>query len=317
MRLYPKEWRARYGDEFSELLEADFADLPRAWVRDVDVTVGAITARLAGLGLAGTTVHPGDRPRRSLGTLGCSLAVFLGVAVSIWSQLNIARRWADPAATATNTAIVIMTIAVALCAATVAVGAIPVAWTAAVIAVRRPEMGLRRPALLVLIGTAVLVVGAWHFHNGWSDTGGPLSSRQSMGPGGATAFMWISTLAVSAYWAHPTVLFSFPISEIAWMVISPVAVVLAVTGVVRILRRVDLPTRLFRFVSYLARIAVLGLGLFLFGTLTWLIDGGPGPGNHFQAGNVDMIGLVVMGIAFTAAARSAQRTAISPTATSD
>jgi hypothetical protein len=31
LRCYPKSWRARYGDEFAELLTADLSERPRSW----------------------------------------------------------------------------------------------------------------------------------------------------------------------------------------------------------------------------------------------------------------------------------------------
>ena len=80
LRWYPREWRARYGDEFSELLITQIAEQPRSSTRTVDVAIGGIMARLAALGLSGTTVDPLDQPRRSLVTSGCALAVFLTFA---------------------------------------------------------------------------------------------------------------------------------------------------------------------------------------------------------------------------------------------
>jgi hypothetical protein len=92
-------------------LAAEIAEKPRCLHRSVDVAVGGIMARLADAGLAGTTINPSEQPRRSLVTFGCALAVFLAFAASIWSQLNIARRWSEPATPATHTAIVMMTVA--------------------------------------------------------------------------------------------------------------------------------------------------------------------------------------------------------------
>ncbi len=312
LRWYPKEWRARYGDEFSELLAAQIAEQPRSSRRTIDVAIGGIMARLAALGLSGTTVNPSDQPRRSLVTFGWALAVFLTFAVSIWSQLTIASRWSEPAATATHSAIILMTVAVIMCLAAAVVGAIPVAWTAAMAIARRQVSGLLRPALLFMVGAAVLIVGDLHFRNGWAGGGNHPWAHQSMGPGGPTSFMWASTLAVSSYWAHPAILLSFPLSEIAWMVISPLAIVVAVTGAARTVRQLELSPRLLRYVTYTARLALCGLGLFLFGTLTWLIDGGPGPANLFQAGTVDVIGLTVMCTSLVVAVRSVQRATPSP-----
>jgi hypothetical protein len=308
VRWYPKDWRARYGDEFSELLAAQIADQPRSWTRILDVAVGAIMAHLAAAGLSGRTVDPSDQRRRSLATFGCALAIFLTFAVSIWSHLSIASRLATPTTSATHTAIIVMTIAVALCVAAAVAGAIPIAWTAA----RRSEPGLRRPALLFLAGISVLIVGGLAFHNGWPASGSHPWSDQSPSLGGPSGFMWASTLAVSAYWAHPTILLSLPPSEIAWMAISPIALIGAGAGAAKTVRELDLSIRLLRFATHTAQLAIVGLGLFLLGTLAWLIDGGPGPAHLFQPGTVDQIGLVVMTATMIVAVRSMQRTTALP-----
>jgi hypothetical protein len=95
------------------------------------------------------------------------------------------------------------------------------------------------------------------------------------------------------------------------MVVSPVALIVAVTGAAQTVRRFDLSVRLLRFASYMARVASVALGLFVFGTLTWLVDGGPGPGNLFQAGTVDLIGLAVMTATLALAVRSVHRSTTS------
>ena len=49
-------------------------------------------------------------------------------------------------------------------------------------------------------------------------------------PAGVAAFSWAATLSVSSYWAHPAALAAFPAGEIAWMAVSPLALVTAVAG---------------------------------------------------------------------------------------
>ena len=308
VRLYPAEWRTRYGDEFSELLAADLVDRPRSWARTLDVAFGAVMARLAALGLAGTTVDPSDQPRRSLATLGCALAIFLTFALSIWTHLTIALRSAAPATTATHTAIIVMTIAVTICVGAATAGAIPIAWTAIRAAARRSTLRLRISDLMCMAGVAILIVGSLTFHNGWSHTSSHAWPQQSTGPGGPAAFMWVATLSVSSYWAHPTILLNLPASEVAWMVVNALALTLSVVGAAKTARQLDVSIRLLRFVTNASEVAIAGLVLFLLGTLAWLIDGGPGPGHLYQAGTVDQLGLAVMTASLIAAIRTVQRT---------
>ena len=182
-------------------------------------------------------------------------------------------------------------------------------WHAAVAVLRRRAPELRKPALLFLAGKAVLIAGGVQFRGGWDGAGTHPWTHQAGGPGGGIAFMWASTVAVSAYWAHPTILASFPLTEITWMTVSPVALLATVTGAAKFVRRLDLPARLLRFTNGMARAISLSLGLFVFGTLAWLLDGGPGPNNLFHAGTVDRIGLAVMTTTLGVAALSVKRTA--------
>ncbi len=88
LRLYPAAWRARYGDEFLDLLEARPPSL-----RDrFDVVVGAVDARVNPQleGTADSQVRvPGDRSIRGLiGVTGLLLTVWGLIGISIMRPWN-------------------------------------------------------------------------------------------------------------------------------------------------------------------------------------------------------------------------------------
>ena len=141
--------------------------------------------------------------------------------------------------------------------------------------VRRQPDGRIVPALFLVAGTAVLVIGGRHFGNGWPGTGGHPWAHQGLVPGGVAAFMWASTLWVSAYWAHPGSLALFPAAELAWMAVSPVAIVFLVTGAAQTIRRAGLSARTLRYEAFLARAAAFGMFAFLIGACTWVVTGLP------------------------------------------
>ncbi|HLJ81809.1 MAG TPA: hypothetical protein VKT52_10010 [Ktedonobacterales bacterium] len=73
LRLYPLEWRARYGEEFAALLE-DYQVSPLSlW----DVLLGALDARLAPLDTNGRILRMLNQPRRSAITVFCAYIVFV------------------------------------------------------------------------------------------------------------------------------------------------------------------------------------------------------------------------------------------------
>ena len=157
----------------------------------------------------------------------------------------------------------------------------------------------------------VSIVGARRFENGWPGTGGHRWSDQGLVPGGVAAFVWAATLGVTAYWAHPTALRHFPGSEVAWMLLSPLAIAALVVGVTATLRRLSLSARVARFELRVGQAAVATMAGFLFGTVLWLTDDARRPrsipANLFHVGAIDVVGATVMALALLTAARAAAR----------
>jgi len=304
LRWYPKDWRARYGDEFAELLISDLTERPRSWRRTVDVARNGLVARLSVAGLGGAALDRRDQARASLASLGCALAVFLAFGIAMWSQLTIGWQWSDPDTTATRAAMVVLSGAMVLFAGLALLAAIPVVGAVVMRLAHRQGQGLVRPTSLVLGCGAILIIGSRHFGNGWPGTGGHAWAHQGLVPGGVAAFSWASTLFVSSYWAHPSALLSFPAGEIAWMAISPTAVIGLVIGATKSVRRLELSPRALRFEARLSGVATLGMLVFLGGCCTWVVDGGPGPRDLFHAGAIDAAGLVAMAAAVAVAHRA-------------
>jgi hypothetical protein len=307
LRWYPRDWRARYGEEFAELLIADIGERPASWRRHADVAISGIVARLIPTGLTGHAIDPADQVRASLASLGCLLGVFLSVGMAMWSQLAIGWQWSEPDATATFAAMVLMSGTMLVFGALAVLAAVPVAWRVATRVAHRQSHGLALPSLLFFAGAAFLVIGSRHFSNGWPGTGGHPWAHQGLVPGGVAAFAWASTLSVSSYWAHPGALASFPATELAWMAASPVAIILLLIGAARTIRRTDLSPRTLRYEAVLARIAAVGMLAFLVGACAWVVNRGFGPRNLFHAGAIDMAGLIVMAAALVVSYRASQR----------
>ena len=306
LRWYPVSWRERYAEEFAELLLADLAEQPRAWRRAANVARCGVAARLATAGLAGYPADPAAGTRACLGTLTCSLAVFLTVATTMWAQLAVAWQWAPPASRATTAAMLMMSVSLLLLAVLALLAAIPAGWVAIRASVRHQAGRLRWPAALAGAGALVLVIGARHFGNGWPGTGGHWWPHQGLAPGGIAAFGWAATLSVTSYWAHPAALASFPPAELIWMLISPAAMLCLATGAVQLVRRLEVPPRVLRYETWLGRAAVVSMIAFLSGALCWVSLRGPAQA-LFHAGDIDAAGLAVLAAALATGGRAASR----------
>ena len=182
--------------------------------------------------------------------------------------------------------------------------AVPLAWSAARGLPRRSaRRALRGPLLLAVTGAGVLAVGGHHFQNAWPGTGAHPWAQHGLVPAGVAAFSWAATLSVSAYWAHPAALAAFPAAEVAWMAVSPAALVAAVAGVAGLVRRLDLSPRALRYETWLASSAAAAMTVFLVGACCWVLAEGSGPG-LFHAGAIDVGSLAVMMLALAMAQRA-------------
>ena len=306
LRWYPREWRARYGEEFTELLVAELEERPRSLRPRRRPRATGLTARLAAAGLGGQPVGSAGSGRRSLATLAAALSVFAVVAMALWAQLTIGWQWAPPATRATSLAMVVMSLSILFVGALCLLAIAPVVWLSLrSIATRwRHYAG---PIALVVGGLAVLVVGTHHFANGWPGTRGHPWADQGVVPGGVAAYAWASTLFMTSYWLHPAALARFPGGEVAWMLVSPVAIGAVIVGATRVVRRMDLSPRLIRYERRIGLLAALTTAVFLTGAALWIVDGGPGPRDLFHIGWIDVVELAVLALLVLVTGRAAAR----------
>jgi hypothetical protein len=313
VRWYPPGWRARYGEEFAQLLIDDMSERPRSLHRTADVVCSGMAARLRARGLTGDELAGAHQIRAGLAWLGAACAAFLAFGVAEWAQITVGWQWSAPGDRATTAAMLLMSGAALAFVALGVLAAVPLGW-AAVRAVRRGRAGqIAPPALMGACGGAVVVWGSVHFGHHWPGTGGHAWPQRGLVPGEVARFCWAATLWVSAYWAHPRSLLAFPVMELAWMVISPLAIAVTLAGAVRAasVLSASLTPRALRCETLLAGAATLVMAVFLAGAGGWVLSGGAsGVRGHslFVAGAIDAAGLAVMAAAFLVAASALRRT---------
>lgn len=305
LRCYPAGWRERYGDEFTELLVDDICERPRSWMRTADVMRSGALARFTAAGLTGRALAPEQQMRAGLAWLGGALVAFLVVGIALWSQLTIGWQWSAPDAPATRVAMLVMSAAVLGLLVLALLSAIPLAWT---LIVRGGERRATSPLVLAMVGAVVFVLGSIHFGHGWPGTGGHPWADRGLVPGGVARLCWAATLWVTSYWAHPGALSSFPAAEIAWMVVSPIALLASAAGVAKTLRRTRLSPRVLRYQLWVGSAAAVAMAAFLAGAGSWVVSGGPAPRGLFRVGAIDSAGLAVMTAALVLAFRAVGRT---------
>ena len=308
VRCYPPAWRARYGDEFVQLLVDEMAERPRSLSRTADVLRSGLIARLESAGLTGDTLERQQQVRAGLGALGVAITVFLAAGITIWAQLTIGWQWSAPSAPATRTGMLVMSGAMLGFAMLAVLGAAPLVWTICREVAGGRGNALVLPLVAVAAGGLTLVVGSIHFGHGWPGTGGHPWAGRDIVPGVVARFCWAATLWITSYWAHPGALRSFPASEIGWMVVGPVALAAMLLGVAKTLRRLDISPRVLRYESWLGLLAGSLMAVFLAGAGSWIVSGSPAPRGLFRVGAIDCLGIVVMAGALIVGSRAARRT---------
>ena len=344
LRWYPRPWRDRYGAEFTELLIADISERPRSPRRSLDVARGGVRARLADAGLAGfplplatadsaaTLAGTLEQARRrqvsaSLGSYSGALGAFLVLGSALWSQLLINWQWSvvirsldhehgtspggrlaqvpgDDAFLAVVTTCSMLALLVLAVLA-----ALPVLATAAGRIARGREPRLIKPAVVLAAALAVLVAGGRHFENNWIGTGG----HHALIPSGVAAFIWALTLSVTSYWGHPSLFFTLPAGERAWMALSPFVLAIAVASAMILVRRVRLSPRVAAFEAWLGLLGCITMVAFIACFGVWLAERvglmpGLPLGINIGATNATIIALLALALAVAAqAARMAVR----------
>jgi hypothetical protein len=303
VRLYPRQWRTRYGDEFIELLVAEMDERPRSWRRTLDVAGHAGLARLRVVGILGRPVDAIDNV--GLATAWAALGTFFVVGASMWSQVMIGWRWEPPTGRGVAAGMWLMSGGALLAGVVGLLAAVPVAWTVLRAFTARRHRGLLAPTAVTLASGLVLVTGSAHFREAWPGTGGHVWAYHRLVPARMSAFVWAATRGLSAYWLHPSALRSFRPSEVAWMATSLVATAMGLVGLSKIIRRLDFTPAVRRAEITLARAAAVVALFFLAGAACWVIGRDPaGPTGIYRVGTIDVVGLAVMAAAW-AACRSA------------
>lgn len=308
LRWYPKAWRARYGEEFLELLISDLDERPHSWRRTVDVAGHGLRARVSIAAVPGTQAEPAAHIRAGLITVGCAAGALLTFGIAMWSQVVIGWRWRPPATPAVAAGMIGMSAGVLLLASLTVVAAIPLAVSAGRSLLQGDGWRLVLPAALVGVALAVLIVGGLHFDAHWPGSRGRPWGSHGLVPSGVAAFCWAVTRGVSSYWFHPHELAQFTGAEIGWMACSVASIVALMVGLTVIVRRLPLSPAVLRFEALLARAACAVMALFAAGAGAWVFTGKPvGPTGVYSVGIIDVVGLAVIGVALLTAARAARQ----------
>jgi hypothetical protein len=297
LRWYPPAWRERYGEEFADHLEQEFADRPVDPRRSLNVACKGLVARVEDIGLLNASRSPSDQTRAALGTSFALLALAAVIALNFWSwaMLQWSARTYHPIPVDATTGIL-----------TVATGILLLVLVAIVLivlgsAVRQIVRGRGRRVVGPLVFAAVSVACFCYFLPPWLP--GMFARYSHMFQGGyrwthpGPAAYGLATIAhvVTQPWVSmwDPGISGEPTSQTVMNDLAPLAVLVFAVAMAFLVRRVELPRLSERLGS--ATVVLLGIlsGVFLLTLVVWFTVGGPIYATFGETGNIAGVAYLV------------------------
>lgn len=297
LRWYPPAWRERYGEEFADHLEQEFADRRVDLRRSINVAYKGLVARADDIGLSNASLSPGGQTRAALSTSFALLALAAVLAINFWSwaMLQWSARTYHPIPVDATTGVL-----------TAAAGILLLVLVAIVLivlvsAARQIVRGRGRPVVGPLVFAAGSVACFCYFLPPWLP--GMFAGYSHMFQGG---YRWThpgpAAYALAFIAQHVTQpwismwdpgISGEPTSQAVMNDLAPLAVVVFAVAMAFLVRRVELPRLSERLGS--ATVVLLGIlsGVFLITLVVWFTVGGPIYATFGETGNIAGIGYLV------------------------
>ena len=286
LRWYPATWHERYGDEFADHLEQEFADRPVDIKRTLNVALNGLVARVGDWGLTNSDLKFEGESRAAIGTSFTLIVIASVFTLNFWSLA--VGRWSSrryhPLPDTITTGILTVTAGLLILVLIAIILAAAISATRQVISKRSRR--LVGPSLLATGAGAFIVYAArWlpmelvqYTH---SPQGRP--GIQWSHPGRAVAALAQSTWDLTQTWVSlwTQKFHGVPTSQIFVNDMLPIAFLILGIAIAVLLRRVEFPLLSERAGSVV--VALLGalLGAFMLALLVWFQVGGPSGSSIF------------------------------------
>lgn len=278
LRWYPPAWRERYGAEFADHLEQEFAERPSDLRRSVNVAFKGLAARVEDIGLSNAPLSRSGQTRAALGTSFALLALAAVLAINFWSwvMLQWSARTYHPIPVDATTGILTATIGLLILVLVAMVLIVLIS------AVRQIVRGRGRPIVAPLV-FAVGSVAYVYYTVRWLPRMVAEYSHMFQGgfrwthPGPAAYGLAFITHVLTQPWVSmwdPGIA-GVPTSRTVMNDLAPLAVLIFAVAMAFLVRRVELPRISERLGS--ATVLLLGIlsGVFLITLVVWFTVGGP------------------------------------------
>lgn len=278
IRWYPSAWRERYGAEFADHLEQEFADRPVDLRRSANVAFKGLAARASEVGLANGAIGPAGQTRAALATSFVLIGLMAVIGLNFWSwaMLQWSARTYHPIPVDATTGVLTATIGLLVLAL------VAMILTVVISAVRQIVLGRGR-TIVAPLGFAVSSVVYLYYTVPWLPRMVAAYSHMAQGgyrwthPGpaayGLATIAHMVTQPWVSMWDPGEV--GGPTSQAVMNDFAPLAVLVFAVAMAFLVRRVELPRTGERLGS--ATVVLLGTlcGVLLVTLVIWSTIGGP------------------------------------------
>jgi hypothetical protein len=308
IRWYPRGWRQRYGEEFADHLEQEFAVRRVDYRRSLNVAYKGLVARVDDIGLSPNSVNPAGRTRAALGTSFVLMALMAVFALNFWSWAMIlwSARTYHPIPVDATTGILTATTGLLL----IVLGFMTL--IVIVCAVRQIVRGRGRP----LVAPFVFAVGSGaflYYSVRWLPNMLARYSHMFQGgyrwthPGPAAYGLAFIAHRVTQPWISmwDPGISGEPTSQAVMNDLAPLAVLVFAVSMAFLVRRVELPRICERHGSVTIVLLSILSGVFLLALVAWFTAGGPMYATFGETGNIAGVAyLIFLAIVTVLVARS-------------
>lgn len=286
LRWYPRSWPERCGEEFVDHLEQEFADRPVDLRRSFNIAQKGLVARAGDIGLARSSGNLGGQTRAALGTSLAFIALMVVIMLDLWSRAMLAwsgRRYHPIPVSATTG---ILTAAMGLLVLVLAIVVLAVAILVARQILRGRARNLIGPSILAVASGGFLLYAGRIFprllspyiHHTHGLHGMSLSQ-----PGTVITNLAQVTWELTQRWVAPWGQGPIGQSTIQSTMDDCVPLAMLIFGIALalLIRRVEFPQVIERFVF--STVALLGAltGAFFVAYIAWSAVGGPSHDEYF------------------------------------
>jgi hypothetical protein len=308
LRWYPPSWRERYGEEFADHLEQEFADRPINLNRSFNVALKGLAARAQDIGLLSGSLSPGGQTRAALGTSFALLAVAAVLAINFWSwaMLMWSARTYHPIPVHATTGI--LTSAIGLLILVLIAIVLIVLISAALQIVRGRGRSIGVPFIFAVGSVAYVYYTADWLPNMFARyshmfQGGYRWTHPGPAAYGLAYISHVLTQPWVSMW-NPGIS-GEPTSQAVMNDLTPLAVAIFAVAMTFLVRRVELPRIGERLGSATVVLLSVLSGVFLLALVAWFTVGGPIYATFGETGNIGgVVYLVFLALVTVLVARS-------------